>query len=53
MTMLELKNLFHKCYLERTQLPTILTSCVQSVQLAGSVLTGNRNNLLKIEGSTS
>ena len=41
------------CEVERTQLLTILAMSVKNPQLAGFLLTQNRINFLKIEGSTA
>ena len=52
MTVQELNRLHTVCELERTQLLTILAMSVKKPQLAGFLLTGNRNNFLYVEGST-
>ena len=48
----ELNTLHTVCELERTQLLTILAMSVKNPQLAG-FFTGNRSNLLYVEGSTA
>ena len=53
LTVQELNNLHTVSELERNQLLTILAMSVQSPQLAGFLLTGNRGNFLYIEGSTA
>ena len=53
MTVQELNTLHTVCELERTQLLTILAMSVKNPQLVGFLLTGNRSNFLKVEGSTA
>ena len=53
MTVQELNTLHTICELERTQLLAILAMSVKNHQLAGFLLTGNRSNLLYVEGSTA
>ena len=53
MTVKELNTLDTVCELERNQLLTILARSVQSPQLAGFLLTGNRSNFLYVDGSTA
>ena len=52
-TVQELNTLHIVCELERNQLLTKLAMSVQNPQLAGLLLTGNRNNFLYVEGSTA
>ena len=52
MTVQELNTLHTICELER-KLLTILAMSVQIPQLAGFLLTGNRSNILYVEGSTA
>ena len=53
MTVQELNILHTICELERNQLLTILAMSVQNPQLAGFLLTGNRNIYLYVEGTTA
>ena len=53
MTVQELNTLHTVCELERARLLTILPMSVTNPQLAGFLLTGNRNNFLNVEGSTA
>ena len=53
MTVQELNTLHTVCELERTQLLTILAMSVKNPQLAGFLLTGNRKNVLYVDGSTA
>ena len=53
MTVQELNTLRTVCELERNQLLTIIARLAQNPQLAGFLLTGNRSNLLYVEGSTA
>ena len=53
MNVQELNTLHTICELERNQLLTLLAMSVQNSQLAGSLLTGNRSNILYVEGSTA
>ena len=54
MTVQELNTLHTVCELvERTQLLTILAMSVKNPQLVGFLLTGNRSNFPKVEGSTA
>ena len=51
--MKELNTIHHVCGLERTQLITKFAKSVQNPEIAGSLLTGNRNNILYEKGSTA
>ena len=53
LTVQELNTLHTICELERNRLLTILAMSVQTPQLAGFLLTGNRSNFLYVEGSTA
>ena len=53
MTVQEPNTLHTICELERNQLLTKLAMSVQNPELAGFLLTGNRNNFLYVEGSTA
>ena len=53
MTVQKLNTLHAICELERNELLTILAMTVQNPQLAGFFLTGNRTNVLYVEGSTA
>ena len=53
MTVQELNTLHTICELERNQLLTRLAMSIQNPQLAGFLLTGNRSNILDVEGSTA
>ena len=52
MTVHDFNTLHTICELEPNQLLTILAMSVQKPQLDGILLTGNRSNLLLVEGST-
>ena len=53
MTVRELKTLHTICELKRNQLLTIVAKLVQSPQLAGYLLKGNRSKFLYVKGSTT
>ena len=53
MTAQEPNTLHTVCEKERNQLVTILAMSLQNPHLAGFLSTGNRNNLLFVEGSTA
>ena len=53
MTVQELNTHHRVCELERTQMLTILAMSVKNPQLAGFHLTGNRSNVLFVEGPTA
>ena len=53
LTVQELNTLHTVCELEKTQLLTILAMSAKNPQLAGFISTGNRSNLLYVEGSTA